>query len=86
MRFVVLVQATLSREGFRVPTGTTRLFAARVRDLELPEHLMGEIAPLLAMCEPLKEQIDDVDAQLVEMARRDDRAADGVAPGPTTAS
>jgi transposase len=73
VRFVALVQATLSREGFRVPTGTTRLFAARVRGLELPEHLMGEIAPLLAMFEPLKEQIDDVDAQLVEMARRDDR-------------
>jgi transposase len=50
------------------------LFAARVRDLDLPEHLVAEITPLLAMFEPLKEQIDDVDAQLVEMARRDDRA------------
>jgi transposase len=73
VRFVGLVQATLSREGFRVPTGTTRLFGARVRDLDLPEHLVAEIAPLLAMFEPLKEQIDEVDAQLVEMAQRDDR-------------
>ncbi len=70
---VALVAAILSREGFRVPTGTTRLFAVRVRDLDLPEHLVTEIAPLLAMLEPLKEQIDDVDAQLVEMAQRDDR-------------
>jgi transposase len=73
VRFVALVQAVLSREGFRVPTGTTKFFAVRVRDLDLPEHLMVEITPLLSMFEPLNEQIDDLDARLGEIACKDDR-------------
>jgi transposase len=70
---VTLVQALLSREGFRVSTGTSKCFAGRVKDLELPEHLAVEVAPLLSMLEPLNEQILALDGRLGEIARKDAR-------------
>ena len=73
VRFVALVQAVLSRESFRVSTGTTKCFSARVEDLELPEHLLIEIKPLLSMLGPLNEQIQALDARLDEIARTDVR-------------
>jgi transposase len=72
-RFVALVQAIVSREGFGVSTGTSRCFSARVEDLELPEHLVVEIKPLLSMLGPLNEQIRALDVMFDEIARRDVR-------------
>jgi transposase len=72
-RCVALVQAIVSREGFRVATGTSRSFSVRVEDLKLPEHLVVEIGPLLSMLGPLNEQIQALDARLEEIARRDVR-------------
>jgi transposase len=72
-RFVALVQAMVSREGFRVAAGTSRSFSTRVEDLELPEHLVVEVGPLLSMLGPLNEQIQALDARLEEIARRDVR-------------
>jgi transposase len=72
-RCVALVQAIVSREGFRVATGTSRCFAVRVKELELPEHLVVEVAPLLSMLGPLNDQIQALDARLEEIARRDVR-------------
>jgi len=71
VRFVALVQAVLSREGFRVATGTTKCSSARVEDLELPEHLPIEIGPLLSMLGPLNEQIQALDARLDDNGARD---------------
>ncbi len=73
VRYVCLVQAVLSREGFRVPTGTTKCFSARVKDLDLPEHLVAEVTPLLSLLGPLNEQIEALDGRLGEIARRDAR-------------
>jgi transposase len=70
---VTLVQALLSREGFRVCTGTSRCFSTRVKDLDLPEPLVVEITPLLSMLEPLNEQILSLDGRLGEIARKDVR-------------
>ena len=72
-RFVVLIQAILSREGFRVGTGSSECFGARVVELELPEHLDAEIAPLLSVLAPLSEQIGVLDERLGELARKDER-------------
>jgi transposase len=72
-RCVALVQAILSREGYRVATGSSRCFTARVGRLELPVHLSGEIGPLLAMLSPLNEQIGQLDLELAEIARQDER-------------
>lgn len=72
-RFVTLAQAILSREGIRVPTGSSGCFVARVGKLELSERLRAEIAPLLAMLEPLNAQIELLDANLGELANSDER-------------
>jgi transposase len=72
-RLVTLVQALLSRDGVRVPSGSSRCFAARVETLEVPELLQGEIAPLLAMLGPLNEQIRALDSDIDARARGDER-------------
>ena len=56
-RLVTLTQAVLSRDGFRVPTGSSGCFGDRVgrQGLKLPE-LRAEIASLLAALPSLNEQ------------------------------
>jgi transposase len=70
---ITLVQAVLSREGIRVPTGSSVCFSARLEKLELTEHLEGEISPLLALLGPLNEQIERLDERLGELAVKDER-------------
>jgi transposase len=70
---ITLVQAVLSREGIRVPTGSSVCFSARLEKLELTEHLGSEIAPLLALLGPLNEQIERLDERLGELAVKDER-------------
>jgi len=72
-RFVTLAQAILSREGVRVPTGSSGCFGERVAELELPELLKAEIAPLLALLMPLNEQIGRLDERIVEIGHKDER-------------
>lgn len=72
-RLVTLTQAVLSRDGFRVPTGSSGCFGARAKRLPLPEPLGTEIAPLLAALPALNEQIQVLDEKLGEVARRDER-------------
>ena len=70
---VTLVQAVLSGEGIRVPTGSSGCFSARLEKLDLAEHLRAEIVPLLALLGPLNEQIQGLDEQLGELAVKDAR-------------
>ena len=63
----------LSREGLRVPTGSSGCFSERVERLGLPKHLAAEIAPPLAMLVPLNEQIGLLDEKLDELGGKDER-------------
>ena len=72
-RLVTLAQAILSREGLRVPTGSSGCFSERVDRLGLPQPLAAEIAPLLAMLMPLNGQVGLLDEKLSELGRRDER-------------
>jgi transposase len=72
-RLVTLAQAILSREGLRVPTGSSGCFCERVERLGLPPQQAAEIAPLLAMGVPLNEQIGRLDETVSEIGRRDER-------------
>ena len=74
-RWLVLTQATLSREGVSVATGSAKCFSARVEKLELPEPLGGEIAPLLTLLEPVNAQIEELDERISALAQRDERVA-----------
>jgi transposase len=70
---VTLALAVLSREGVRVPTGSSDSFFARVERLEVNEQLRSEIAPLATLLGPLNEEIDRLDEELVELAVKDER-------------
>ena len=72
-RLVTLAQAILSREGFRVLTGSSGCFGERIAKLDLPEQFKAEIAPLLSMLMPLNEQIRGLDERIGELARNDER-------------
>jgi transposase len=72
--FVTWVQATLSREGLKVATGSSKCFGVRVEKLELPEHLRIEITPLLAALDPINARIEELDERMGEHARQDERA------------
>lgn len=71
-RLVTLSQAIVSREGFRVPTGSSGCFGERVECLQPPQQLQAEIAPLLAMLTPLNERIQLLDEGIGELARKDE--------------
>ncbi len=62
-KYVALGGALLSREGFRVGSGSAQCFPRLAHDLQLPGELLGEVAPLLSMIVQLNHQItwmDDV--------------------------
>lgn len=61
---MTLVQALLSGEGIRVPTGSSGCFETRLEKLDMAEHLRAEIGPLLALLGPLNEQIERLDGHV----------------------
>jgi transposase len=73
-RWIVLVRDLLRREGLTVRRGHAESFAKRVAELTVPDHLQREVAPLLAVMEPLNGQIKAIDAELGEQAKRDPAA------------
>lgn len=88
-RLISLMRALLRREGIHVGTGSAAAFQKRMEAVQLPEYMKEEVGPLLAMMEPLNEQIAALDAQLQHAAETDGHVALlCTAPqiGPVTAS
>ncbi len=56
-RYISLMRALVRREGFQVGSGGAEAFAQRLEAMALPEHLKGEVEPLLSVMEKLNEQI-----------------------------
>ena len=57
-----------------MPTGSSGCFGARLENLALTEPLRSEVAPLLALQDPLNERIERLEEQLGELAAKDERA------------
>jgi transposase len=72
VRWIVLIRSLLRREGYRVRDGQTSSFSERVGELELPQHLKEEIAPLLDLLGALNVRISAFDRRLVQISRRDE--------------
>lgn len=70
-RWIVLARDLLRREGLTVRSGHSDSFPKRVRELTIPDHLQQEVAPLLALMQPLNQQIKAIDAALDEYAAQD---------------
>jgi transposase len=73
-RWIVLIRPLLRREGFRIRSGKAETFVDRVEELDLPEHLEQEIAPLLRLFKPLNEQIDAMEDWLAGVVQSDEVA------------
>ncbi len=66
-------RALLRREGCHVPSGSAETFGDRVRDLDLPRELRELIAPLLALMDPLNEQLTKLDREMAALGKEDPR-------------
>ena len=87
-RYVAVIKALVRRDGLRLAHGEPERTAAKLATLELPAALTAELAPLLALLEPLNAQIEAADRDLATLAAGDPvvtrlRTAPGM--GPVTA-
>ena len=67
-RYIGVIKAFIRREGLRVPSGEAEQTAAKVARMELPDATAGELAPLLALLEPLNAEIAAADKRLSALA------------------
>lgn len=80
VRWISVLKAALRREGLRVTSGAAEQVARKLAALPLGLAVQAELAPLLALLEPLNAQIAAADARLAMRA-----AADPVVARLTTA-
>lgn len=88
-RYIGLIKALLRRDGLRLNSTASHLFAQRIAALEASPHLRAELQPLLDVLAPLNAQIDAADARIGALERSDPAVALlTTAPGigPITAS
>src|SRR5215203_309874 len=72
-RYISLISTLLRRDGLRIHnSGYTPTFLKRLAQLELPEALREEIAPLVLLLQSLNEQIKQADQQLAALAEGDE--------------
>jgi transposase len=74
-RLISLIRSQLRRQGYRVGSGTAKKFVERLEKVELPEDLLSEIAPLLAVMGPLNDQIEHCDTRIAELSDNDEVVA-----------
>ena len=88
-RYISVIRALVRRDGLRVRSGGSETFVDRLAEVDLPESLSFEIAPLIALMEPLRDQIHVCDARVREHAKEDEvvrRLCTAPGIGPVTAA
>jgi transposase len=88
-RYVAVIKALVRRDGLRLAQGEPERTAAKVASLALPSALAAELAPLLALLEPLNQQIAAADQRLTTLAATDpvvQRLTSAPGIGPVTAT
>lgn len=88
-RWIALAKALVRRDGLRVPSSTAAYVVERLTALPLSPTLAAELAPLIAVLEPLNVQIDAADARIAALGRTDPTVAllmTAPSIGPVTAS
>jgi transposase len=68
-RYVALIKAAVRREGLRLTQGDPERTAAKLAAAPLPEATARELAPLVALLEPVNAAIADADRRLAALAR-----------------
>ncbi len=88
-RYIALAKACLRREGLRVARGPSDRFLAHLAAVALPEQLRDELAPLLALLEPLNREIAAADHRIATLVAQDavmQRLMTAPGIGPVTAA
>lgn len=88
-RYIGLIKALLRRDGLRLNSTASHVFAQRIAALDASPQLRTELQPLLAVLAPLNAQINAADARISALERSDAvvallTTAPGI--GPITAS
>ncbi len=71
VKMAVLIRSLVRREGIRIAGGNTESLPKRMTDVVLPSHMQSEIAPLLAMIEPLNVQIATLEKEINRFVQND---------------
>jgi transposase len=88
-RYIALAKALVRRDGLRVASSASELVARRIAALEMSATLAAELAPLVAVLEPLNAEIAAADRRIAALSHADPVVALlSTAPGigPVTAS
>lgn len=72
-KYICLIRTILRAEGWRVGTGSSRLFVEKVEQLILSPELTIVLEPLLKMLENLNEQIKKADHHLAAIVAEDQK-------------
>lgn len=88
-RYIAVIKALLRRDGHRLNSTASHLYADRIAAFDTSSHLRAELRPLLEMLVPLNAQIDAADERISALERTDSAVAllmtaPGI--GPITAS
>lgn len=70
-RYVALIKAAVRREGLRLSQGEPEHTASKLGAVELREEVLEELAPILALLDPLNREICSADQRLEELGRTD---------------
>jgi transposase len=68
------IGSVLLGQGYTVPTGSSEQYEKRLARLELPEGLRVLLSPLVALLQPLCQQIAALDDRLAALAQSDEAA------------
>ena len=68
-RYIAIVKAFVRREGLRLPSGEAEHTVAKLERLSVPAALTQELAPLVALFEPVNAAIAAADARLMALAK-----------------
>jgi transposase len=84
-RLVNCVRGLLASEGIEARSCTTKAFAGRVREMELPQEIAAAIAPVLDAIEAMDASVDCYDETMKERSKADPvmkrlQTANGVGP------
>jgi transposase len=88
-RYIALAKALVRRDGLRVAASEAHLAMRRIETLELSDTLRAELAPLVAVLEPLNAQIAAADRRIAAASANDPMVAllmTAPSVGPITAS
>jgi transposase len=73
-KMAVLIRSLIRREGIRVPGGNPKTLQDKMAKVVVPSDIQGEIAPLLAMIEPLTVQIATLEKEITTFTQNDQGA------------